>query len=375
LNKMKKIILIDDKPEMQANLRTALEPLLNGKYEIEAWSTQDALDRYKANENSDNEESNADEDVWFRFFSKEENVAIVVADHDLSGYKSVRISESAIADACRQAVTPICTYHRAPSAKSASQSLRGIYGQTKSFTITLDMSPANEALAAPNIISLADGFEFIREKFSTVPEDLKQQGPAAILAYILDRPGLTNAFTLYASGPSLASDAIYHISQSKEERKAVTEDLDVRLPFILACWLNNYILPFPGLILNTKAAASYLNIETQNFKDNSDAFKKAQYIGPFSGSEKYWWRTDLEQILIDSDSEDGKEHLEKISIQVSPSVCVSTGTSPAGYYCIVRKEPISLDASVGNLGWIPHGAHLSRIDQNIYDTVAHMMGI
>jgi|SRR5471030_22124 len=372
---MKKIILIDDKPAMQANLRAALEPLLNGKYQIEAWSTQDAKEKYEANENHDDQESNADEDVWFRFFSKEENVAIVVADHDLSGYQAVRISESAIADACRQAVTPICTYHRAPSTKSASQSLRGIYGQTKSFTVTLDMSPINEALAAPNIISLAEGFEFIRQKFATISAEVKQQGPAAILASILDRPGLTSSFTLYASGPSLANDAIYHISQSKDEHKAVSEDLDARLPFILGCWLNNYILSFPGLILNTKAAASYLNIETGDFQNNFETFQSAQYNGPFSAVEKYWWRTDLEQILINSDSEDGIEHLDKLGIKAAPSVCISTKKSPAGYYCIVQKEPISLDASVGNLGWIPQGAHLSRIDQNIYDTVAHMMGI
>lgn len=372
---MKKIILIDDNPEMQARLRTALEPLLNGKYEVEAWSAQDAQDRYKANVDGESNESNADEDVWFRFFSKEQNVAIVVADHDLSGYNAVRISESAIADACRQAFTPICTYHRAPSAKSTGQSLRGIYGQTKSFTITLEMSPGKEIAAATNIISLADGFEFIREKFFTISDDVKQQGPAAILAGILGMPGLTNAFSLYATGPSLASDAIYHISQSNIERKTVAADLDARLPFILGCWLTNYILPFPGLILNTKASASFLNIQTDHFLSNIDAFGDARYVGPFSGAENYWWRTELEQILISSDSEDGMEHLEALGIKVSPSVCVSTNSSPAGYYCIVQREPISLDASVGNLGWIPQGAHLSRIDQNIYDTVAHMMGI
>lgn len=177
---MKKIILIDDKSEVQADLSAALEPLLSGKYEVEAWSTQDAIEKYHANEDTTNDESNADEDVWFRFFKKEENVAIVVADNDLSGYKSVRISESALADACRQAVTPICTYRRAPSAKSASQSLRGIYGQTKSFTITLDMSPSAETLAPRKIIALADGFAYIRQRFGALPKEIKQQGPAAI---------------------------------------------------------------------------------------------------------------------------------------------------------------------------------------------------
>jgi hypothetical protein len=372
---MKKIILIDDKPAMQANLRAVLEPLLAGKYEIESWLAEDVQKKYKAYNDATDNESNADEDVWFRFFKAEPNVAIVVADHDLSGYGSVRISESAIADACRQAATPICTYHRAPSARSASQSLRGIYGQTKSFTITLDMSPGNETIAARNIIAIADGFDLIREKFSDVSSAVKQQGPAAILATILERPGLTNSFALYASGPTLASDAIYHISQGKEHREVVTQDLDARLPFILGCWLNNYILPFPGLIINTKAAASYLNIRTENFLANLEKFETAQYTGPFAGVERYWWRTDLDQLLIDSDSEDGKELLEKAGINVLPSVCVTTGNSPAGYYCIVQKQPISLDASVGNLGWIPQGAHLSRIDQTIYDTVAHMMGI
>ncbi len=372
---MKKIILIDDKPDMQANLRDALTPLLTEKYEIEAWSTTDVSKKYMEYSDTTNSESNADEDVWFRFFTAEKDVAIVVADHDLSGYGSVRISESAIADACRQSATPICTYHRAPSAKTAGQSLRGIYGQTKSFTITLDMASSKEAVAAKNIISLADGFSLIREKFAAVGEGVKKHGPATILAHILDRPGLANAFALYASGPSLASDAIYHIAQSQTASEMVAQDLDERLPFILGCWLSNYILPFPGLILNTKAAASYLNIATSEFEANAELFEVAKYMGPFSGADNYWWRTDLEQLLIDSDSEDGKEHLQKNGIEVSPSVCISTMESPAGYYCIVKKEPISFNASVGNLGWIPQGAHLSRIDQNIYDTVAHMMGI
>lgn len=372
---MKKIILIDDKPDMQANLSAALEPLLNGRYVIEAWGTAEAQQKYLAHSDTSNDESNADEDVWFRFFTSESDVAIVVADHDLSGYGSVRISESAVADACRQSATPICTYHRAPSSKTAGQSLRGIYGQTKSFTVTLDMTTGKEVLAAKNIISLADGFALIREKFTDVDEEVKKQGPAAILAQILERPGLASSFALYATGPSLASDAIYHISQSQDSHQAVAQDLDSRLPFILGCWLSNYILPFPGLILNTKATASYLNIATAEFVENEDKFKAAQYLGPFSGADKYWWRTDLEQLLIDSDSEDGKEYLKNMGIDVSPSVCISTKESPAGYYCIVQKEPISLDASVGNLGWIPQGAHLSRIDQNIYDTVAHMMGI
>lgn len=372
---MKKIILIDDKADMQAKLRTALEPHLAGKYEVEAWTTADVQAKYDANIDKKNDESNADEDVWFRFFKAERDVAIVVADHDLSGYGAVRISESAIADACRQSATPICTYHRAPSAKSAGQSLRGIYGQTKSFTVTLDMSAGKEALAASSIVALADGFAFIHEKFATLTDDIKQQGPASILAHILDRSGLASSFALYATGPSLASDAIYHISQSTNEHKAVTQDLDDRLPFILGCWLSNYILPFPGLILNAKAAASYLNIATADFEANVEKFISAQYKGPFAALGTYWWRTDLEQLLIDSDSEDGKEHLQKLNIEVGPSVCISTGESPAGYFCIVQKEPISLGASVGNLGWIPQGAHLSRIDQQIYDTVAHMMGI
>jgi hypothetical protein len=372
---MKKIILIDDKPAMQESLRAALTPLLNGKYKIETWLTDDVVAKYEAHSDKTHEESNADEDVWYRFFTSERDVAIVVADHDLSGYGAVRISESAVADACRQSATPVCTYHRAPSSKTAGQSLRGIYGQTKSFTVTLEMASGKEPIAAQNIISLAEGFASIRDKFADVNEDVRKQGPAAILAHILGRPGLTNTFALYASGPSLASDTIYHIAQSKSLHKSTTDDLDNRLPFILGCWLSNYILAFPGIILNTKAAASYLNIDTTEFINHSEKFKVAQYTGPFSGAESYWWRTDLEQILIDSDTEDGKEYLQKLGIQVKPSVCISTNESPAGYYCIVRKEPISLAASVGNLGWIPQGAHLSRIDQNIYDTVAHMMGI
>lgn len=370
---MKKIVLIDDKPEIQAQLVSALSTLVGKKYALESWDKDIVAQKWKENMDGTDSLSNADEDVWYRVLVRETGLALVVADHDLSAYGNVRISESAITDACRQSATPVCTYHRKPSAKSHTQALRGIYGQTRSFSIAIDLSDI--AAAAATIVDIADSFETLQIAFPGINEEVKKQGPAAIIASILEQPGLTSVFSRYATGPTLASDVIDHIAIQQPDEESVSEALDKRMPFVLGCWLHNYVLPFPGVILNGVAAASYVNLLQADFDSNISEFQAAQYVGPFGKAKKYWWRSELDNLFIEHDCEDGIAYLAKKSKDAGPSVCSATQSSPAGYYCIVRRAPISLTASVGSLGWVPEGADLSRMDQAIYDSVAHMMGI
>lgn len=369
---MKKIIVIDDKQPQQEALKNALTPFLFEKYAVDVWTSDQLLKKWNEKYVADESASNADEDVWFRVLQSESNIAVVVADHDLSAFTTVRISESAITDACKQASIPVCTYHRKPTLVTDAQYLKRIVSQTRSFSIAIDIS--NIEQAAREIISVANGFVSLIDSYSKVTQDCRNKGPAAILAHILEKPGLTNYFSRYASGPTLASDLIEYISPSVGAIENKTA-IERRVPFILGCWLYNYILPFPGILPNEVASASYVNLSAEDFSKNKDKFGNARYNGPFGDVKNYWWRSELDQILINSDCEDAVAYLDKQGIKAAPSVCVVTNKSPAGYYCLIKKSAISLNASKGRLSWIPEGADLCRIDIDTYDSIAPIMGL
>lgn len=369
---MKKIIIIDDKPEQQLALQGALAPLITDKYIAQVWTAEQLKQKWDGQFVNDESASNADEDVWFRVFQSESDIAVVVADHDLSAINTVRISESAITDACKQASIPVCTYHRKPKLVTEAQYLKQIVSQTRSFSIAIDIS--NMEQAAREIISVADGFDRLINSYSEVAQDSRNKGPAAILAQILGKPGLTNYFSRYASGPTLASDLIEYISPSANAMENKTA-IERRVPFILGCWLYNYILPFPGILPNEVASASYVNLSLEDFSKNKDKFDNARYSGPFGDVKNYWWRSDLDRVLIASDCEDGVAYLNKQGITATPSICVVKQESPAGYYCLIKKAAISLNASKGRLSWIPEGADLCRIDTDTYDSIAPIMGL
>lgn len=369
---MKKIIVIDDKQEQQQALNSALASLISNKYSIHIWTAEQLKQKWDVKFVNDESVSNADEDVWFRVLQSESDIAVVVADHDLSAFSAVRISESAITDACKQASIPVCTYHRKPKAVTEAQYLKQIVSQTRSFSIAVDIS--NLEQAAQEIISVADGFASLIDAYSNVQSDCREKGPAAILAQILGKPGLTNYFARYATGPTLASDLIEYISPSVDAPENKTA-IGRRVPFILGCWLYNYILPFPGILPNEVASASYVNLSAEDFSKNKDKFSDAKYEGPFGDVKNYWWRTELDRILIEADCEDGVAYLDKLGIQAKPSVCAVKKETPAGYYCLIKKSPISLNASKGRLSWIPDGADLCRIDIETYDSIAPIMGL
>ncbi|MBC3920507.1 hypothetical protein H8L32_23790 [Undibacterium sp. CY18W] len=368
---MKKIIIIDDNPSLQLQLQNALTHLSTNKYEIEIWEKEKVQGKWQSQFDAQKLVSNADEDVWRRVILAETNLAMIVADHDLSAFNEVRVSESTLTEACKQSSIPICTYHRKPGTSTSAQELRGIYSQTRSFAISIDIS--NIDTAAAKILAVADGFETLLTAFNSVSDEIKKAGPASIVSSVLERPGMVTFFSRYATGPTLASDVIDHLDANNQKEAYL--QMEKRMPFVLGCWLHNYVLPFPGVLLNEVASASYVNLSQVDFTNHSNHFSTAKYIGPFSGTAGYWWRTELDQLLVDADCEDGVEYLSKKSIQANPSICCVTKNSPAGFYCLVRREPISLAASVGRLSWIPEGADLSRIDTELYDSVAPMMGI
>ncbi|MDR6795918.1 hypothetical protein [Acinetobacter calcoaceticus] len=373
---MNNILLIDDKSEIPAALKQALiklDPNLEGV--IKVWSPhneQDLKDIYDQNKGDPNLVSAADEDVWRRVLELQK-VHMVVIDHDLSSL-NVRISESAITNACKQLAIPVCTYHRKPT-QNDSQNLKDRVNQARSFSIEIDIdSDSHYEKCAKEIINVFEGFKFISDKFSELDSDFIEGGPAKIISFILEKPELESLFARYTSSSTLAADIIQYEEDIPEDK--ITDFLKKRIPFILGCWLYNYVLPFPGIILNQTAAASYINLNSDQFSENTHEFKDARYYGPFSSNSSYWWRYDLDQILFEANAEDAVEYLlQKGLNEILPCKCSVNSNSNAGYYCIVKKQPISYEESVGHLSWIPEGADLCRINKKIYRRLAPMMGL
>ena len=200
-------------------------------------------------------------------------------------------------------------------------------------------------------------------------------GPAKIISEVLGKPDLESIFARYTSSSTLAADIIQYDDEDTPDDE-IPLVLKERIPFVLGCWLYNYVLPFPGIILNNIAAASYINLAPQQFNEYSKEFETARYHGPFSNHFSYWWRYDLDQIFFDANVEDAVEYLTTKEIEnLSPCKCSIDSNSNAGYYCIVKRQPISYDQSIGHLSWIPDGADLCRINKKVYRRLAPMMGL
>lgn len=371
------ILLIDDKSHIPLKLKDALIlEFPEFEDQIDIWNPDKLSELqklYEDNKGNPEQDSAADEDIWRRVL-EQRGIKMVVVDHDLSEL-DVRISESAITNACKQLAIPVCNYHRKPP-NNDSQNLKSKVNQARSFSIEIEIDEDNHCKqCAKEIINVFLGFQSLKEKISNLEMEVLSEGPAKIISEVLGKPELESIFARYTASSTLAADIIQYDDEDTPENE-IPLILKERIHFILGCWLHNYVLPFPGILLNNIAAASYINLDPQQFNGYSVEFEDAKYSGPFSTYTPYWWRYDLDQILFDADAEDAVEFLENKQMQnILPCKCSVNSESNAGYYCIVKRQPISYEQSVGHLSWIPEGADLCRIHKKIYRRLAPMMGL
>lgn len=112
--------------------------------------------------------------------------------------------------------------------------------------------------------------------------------PSRVLAEILVKPDIVDKLAQYGSGDQkVLADLLPFIGH-----------LDSRIPRILGYWLWDSVLRFPGIIVNTVAAASYLDIAPETFVDLriQKLGKKALYNGPFADEKAPLWKVDLRLI-------------------------------------------------------------------------------
>ena len=103
-----------------------------------------------------------------------------------------------------------------------------------------------------------------------------------------------------------------------------------------------------------------------------ETLKTASYSGPFCGDSTYYWRSELEQLQSTWETSIHElPHLKSLNLQ---PIDGSDLYAPA-YYCVLSNKPISESEAAAAPDWIPSGAQISRISQDIYDKLGPLLSI
>ena len=300
-----------------------------------------------------------------------DDATLWVSDRDLSRTQSYNgLSEAIVSKVAARFGVPICKYATGANDDEVFKRQRH-WGDAQ---IILDSGDEN--ILATSIVVIATGFRFIGKKLKSATEktadDPRARTPATVMSRLLDRPEEADRIALYGSGDQKMISEILPFATDATGRK----QLEGRLPSLLGYWLYDSILRFPGLLVNSTAAASYLNISVSAFRKSSirTLFKSALYKGPFSDTDNpLWWRKDLDRILFAAKAEDGNRYARRKLRKAVPR-CLDGGKR-AGLYCMVTETPVSEENSVGNISWFPPGADLARVRRDVYDQMGPWLGL
>jgi len=298
--------------------------------------------------------------------------ALVICDKDLSGMipKYPGLSASTVAAAVDEiGHHPICLYARGERQKG-EEFLRSLAPWEKK-RIILDFK-GEEDLAA-DCVKIFKGFHKIDSSYSSLKK--KRSTPAQALSEILGKPEIVDSIALYGSGEQGLLEDIMPFIKGLSGKK-INEELGKRMPRILGNWLYTSILRFPGILVNEIAAASYLNIHLKDFTKPSiqKIFSSAKYKGPFAEMGQWWWRHELDDILINNECKDGFDLANKKRLRLKP--CKDEQSNErAGFYCMVTEKPVSEKNSRGSISWFPSGADLTRIRKDKFNELAPWIGL
>ena len=370
-----KILLIDDNPSMRSDVLSAINTKIK---ELGLTVEVEVLDENNLSDFLPNrpsvKETHAPEDLLAEVLSTRRDIDLIVVDHDLTALES-NLSEPVVSIASHAASIPLCRYARVKRNTTMSKLTDALEAGT-TFSVKINIDDLEKA--SLEILEVLDGFKKIKEEVNKLtPVDLNN-GPASILSTILGDKTQEDYIAQYSISANIMGEILelYAVEQMKgftpEEFIQIKKD---RLAFILGYWLYNSILRFPGIILNKKATCSFLNIRLEDFDKYKDCFDAAKYTGFFAIDTEYWWKDRLNSILDKEEVWSGKELLEKKGHTVNSCKCIYDEASDAGYYCVIKEEPVSLEKSVGGISWLPSGAVLCRVGEEPYEQFAPLLGL
>lgn len=354
------VLIFEDDPKFATSLARAIRARVGTTVNVTIFAPR--LNRRK--------EETFEDRLKVELLKPANGVHLWVTDRDLSATQSlIGFSESAVSRVANEWAIPVCLY-----ARGTGNSLLDRQRNWAEGRIILD---ANQGPA-----EMARQIGIIYKGFATINVSLgallshKRTGrqppltPARMLAHLLGKPAVADKVAQYGSGDQKVLADLLPFKNS---------ELQSRIPRILGYWLWDAVLRFPGILVNEVAAASYLDIDPATFKKNrklQHLFRSALYEGPFADDQnKLWWRTDLDTILLGQEVSSGYNLCKKLKIGARHCYCCVDPNETAGYYCMIRKEPVSYKHSNGNISWFPPGADLARVSTPVYKEIGPWVGL
>ncbi|SDZ20656.1 hypothetical protein SAMN04487939_12276 [Lysobacter sp. yr284] len=295
-----------------------------------------------------------------------ERVDLVLLDTDLSRQRGSFSTQTEYRQAFQELGVPVCRYNKGhkPTGLMELEFLKRVTkeGDNAIFIPRDYVGPNLEATLMPQLEGIWHGFKKLRELIETQPEVLEiDSGPAGILAHLLGRTGLQ-------------ADLLGYTSQSSNfftGGSAAGVSKSVQFGAQLGYWLYNFVLAFPGPILNPIAAAAFVNLTTASFDLPAvqALVARCRYSGPFDLLGPYYWKDDL-AALID---ELGGDITRASTLEGYALERVDPEAHAVAYYCVLTRKPIRQDEAAVNPDWVPPGASLSRILESDLDELGPML--
>ena len=292
---------------------------------------------------------------------------LVVTDYDLSSDGLTGFYAPTIVRWCKSQLVPVGEY--------SQQNKFGFINQPNLFDIRV---PGNNEDAPAQIASIAEGFISIRNFIQTNKDLLKGKlSLSKLISLLLEREYLDYEFFWYLESIDMVSNNLLLFMNGS--KKVSLQKLQVATSYLIGHLLLNSILKFPGPIISEVALCSYLSITTNELDKMAKVFNKAKYNGPFSSIGRFYWREDIDQIVMKNgdDLQDDFEGIgdynqaviKNLGINCKPFNCNQCGGKNGGYYCpYTQKTVCELDScSVASSAWIPRGADVCRIERVFFD--------
>lgn len=362
---MNNIVLIDDKRGLLDELEEALAQILpEDVAEVRTWVPVDGADLGKEfQEIVDNE------------------TVVVITDYDLTQQGAIGFFGATVVSWCQARSIPVGDFSRGNVSK--------LPAVPNLFELRV---PDGIDDAARYSATVYLGFKEIRNKLTgDTAELMAVRSPAEALAAVLERPYLEAQFALYMSRLGSANSSLLdrfglELPQDQATRDSKKERL---LAYIVGHVLVNGVLRYPGPILSQRALCAYVSTTESESEDIAVLFSQAQYGGPFSSNDAFFWRLEVDAVLHRAAEQvndlktatSGEFNRGVVEATIGRSLarheCARCGGINGGYLCPFTNRPVCdrADCSVAANSWLPAGADLCRIERDFYDEWAPLLGL
>lgn len=376
------IVLFEDHEERIEELKAAIAPMLGSKYRLEPFPLNEPPKSHEGPYEDRLAEALKDK--------KYGSIALVVTDRDLSTKAWGGLSEAAVSRAADKLGLPVACYRQKKPyvedrlmRKPGNGQLELPFGaEERAHRIVMlcnGFAEMEKALALSGATAVKKTAAKTAAKSAVRPKAAAPDDgtPGTLLARILKQPHVATHLDLFACGDQRAISEI--MSVSKADTNQLSPEQKRRLVIALGVWLADLVMEFPGLLLNTTAAASYLDISPNDFLKPKvqEVFDSAKYVKlPFADDRNpLWWRHLLDDLVTGGRAVSGLALCQAKGIKrLSHCPCSVSPDLHAGYYCMATERPLSAEESSGRVSWFPVGADLARLTARTHRVLAPWIG-